>query len=161
MKLNKELLKMDRDKVPKDPKDRRIYKLERAIKDFKKYDAKRTAFLHKIQDELELYSQKYLDLKEVVNSDSSLPKLEEKILSLKANLKAVNSKYCILKNRMKQIDNSELLQQSLEIIKHSNVIELNKQIEKLKKEIELLRKSNSMLIIEIERLHKKLVIYES
>lgn len=152
---------MDRDKIPKDPLHQRIYLLENTIRKFKRYDKDRTEFLHKIQDELEDYSEKYLLLKDAVSKDDRYSKLEEKIKNLRLNLGAVNKKYNQLKKEMELIQDEELLKRAEYAIQHYDVAKLQEKCNSLDKEIDSLRVTNKELVTRIVQLNTKLKQYEN
>lgn len=147
---------MDRDKIPKDPKSRRIYQLERLIRKFKQYDADRTEYLHKIQNELEDYSERYTSLKKAVSVDDRYLKLEEKIKNLKANLGAVNKKYGELKKEVEMLQNPELMEKACYVIEHYSVVKLKEKCDDLDKEVDRLKKANSELVARIVQLNKQI-----
>jgi len=154
--MNEELLEMDRDKIPKDPKSRRIYELETLIKKFKRYDADRTRLLNKIQNDLEDYSEKYMFLKSALSENEKFQKLTEQIKGLKANLKAVSIRHDQLKKEMELVQNTELMEKAHFILQHYDVVNLHERCERLDKEVGRLRASNNELVMRIVQLNKQL-----
>lgn len=148
-------------KILIDEKDRKILSLETAIKKFKAYDEKRTALFHKMQEELEEYSEKYLLIKNTTTDQEKFAKLQGKIKQLKLNLGCVSNKYTILKKEVELLNNPELLEKAEYAATHFKKLQLSQEIEALKREIKKLKKLNSELVTQIFQLNNKLNQYEN
>lgn len=143
--INRELLCLDdsdREKVI----DRLLY----VIREFKAYDSDRNSYVRKLQNELELYSEKYLYLKKLHEGADMPAETEERLVRFyerKAHLK-IALKYA-LRDR-------ELLDEILERCANGDFATVEETV-RLKAENKLLRKQYNRYKTENRNLVNKLV----
>lgn len=146
MLLNNDLL---------DDKDRTLYRLKACIKKFKAYDKERTKLLHKIQEDLEDYSEKYLLIRNCIGDKETFAALNRKISDLKTNLAGVTRANENYKKQLELIDNPKLLKKAEDALKNLDVVALGRENEDLKKQVSRLREQVSLLVTENIQLKNK------
>lgn len=137
------------------PQEKQICQLKLEIKSFKEYDEKRKKLMHKLQDDLEEYSQKYLDLKHILDNlpdGSAIAEFQQKIAAQRKELARLNSIVSLIPDEKLQV-----IQKAIDETKE------NKDFDKLKKlnmqyekDIIALRSANSQLAIQNSRLKQQL-----
>jgi len=146
-----------------DDKEREIYRLNRCIKAFKKYDEDRKKYLRKIQDELEVYSEKYLQLKKALSSEDRtlVESYEERLLTQRRVVSGLNRKLHTMRLLDALKDDKEQLAAIEELVAHCTKTELSAKIEELKAECTRLRDVNKELVLKIMSLQNKLNEHEN
>lgn len=133
------------------PQQKRIFALELKIKEFKKYDQKRQTLMNKLQGDLEEYSQKYLELKEFVESmqdGTTILELRQKVNTLKKEVKRLSSNTSTI-SEAKQEKMQKLIKDYQDALRTEQLKKNNKE---LRKQIKVLRSSNEDLIIQLCRI---------
>lgn len=146
-----------------DIKDKEILQLRHCIKEFKKYDAERKQYLRKIQDELELYSNKYLTLKKALKPEerTAIEKLEEKIGRQKDVIKGLNKKLKAVHIMESLNYDKEQLKYIDDILHSCTKAQIIAENQDLKARLDNLHKTNSELVYKLVSLQNKLKQYEN
>lgn len=128
-----------------DEKEQEIARLRLAIEAFKKYDAKRKVYISKLEEDLEIYSAKYVELKNEseLSRDELIQKLLKRIDNQRVELRRLSNIVNLIEKSdpeiMKMFQNTEIadiLTQNI-LIKERNKI-LKKEINNLRETIERL-----------------------
>ena len=135
-------------------KDLEIARLKLTIESFKKYDAERKIYISKLEDDLEEYSARYVELKKAseVGTQELIQKLQNRIDNQRATLRQLSNVVNLVKKA-----NPELLEmfQNAEVadIQNQNVL-LKQRNKTLKKEVEKQRGIIDQLIGRLNRVEK-------
>lgn len=146
------------------PEQREIRRLKLTIEAFKKYDEKRKQYVNRLQDELEEYSEMYLEMKKIVEErypadGQRFAKYMEKIKCQRQTLVELSAKLARIKMADKiaaeKIVNDDNIRKVNVQLKEENrsLKENNSRLIKMDREN---RKTISNLITEIESLKRKL-----
>lgn len=121
------------------------------------YDEERKKYVQKLQNELEEYSQKYLDLKHTLDNNEqgkTIISLKEKVERQRQELDRLNTVISLIPSE--EIDRIEKVLKETDGVKTIEKLRrLQRENTNLRKKIENLRKANTQLAAQVSKLTKQ------
>lgn len=146
--LNEELM---------NPLEQEVCRCKIKIKEFMEYDKERKKYVQKLQDELEEYSQKYLDLKHTLDNNEQgkiIISLKEKVERQRQELDRLNTMVSLIPPE--ELDRIEKVLKETDGVKTIEKLrKLQRENTNLRKRIENLRKANTQLAAQVSKLTKQ------